>query len=54
MSLAENSNQLFLPGGCNKTQNLRFGPNTINNNELYVHKTSNTSIVVSKIKHSRV
>ena len=26
MSLTENSNQLFLPGGCNRTQNLRFGP----------------------------
>ena len=25
MSLTENSNQLFLPGGCNRTQNLRFG-----------------------------
>ena len=24
MPLTENSNQLFLPGGCNRTQNLRF------------------------------
>ena len=29
MSLTENSSQLFLPGGCNRTQNLRFGPYTI-------------------------
>ena len=28
MSLTENSNQLFLPRGCNRTQNLRFGPKT--------------------------
>ena len=28
MSLTENSNQVFLPGGCNRTQNLRFGPYT--------------------------
>ena len=28
MSLTENSNQLFLPGRCNRTQNLRFGPYT--------------------------
>ena len=26
MSLTEKSNQLFLPGECNRTQNLRFGP----------------------------
>ena len=29
MSLTENSDQVFLPGGCNRTQNLRFGPYTI-------------------------
>ena len=29
MSLTENSNQLFLPEGCNRTQNLRFGPYTM-------------------------
>ena len=29
MSLTENSNQHFLPGGCNITQNLRFDPYTI-------------------------
>ena len=29
MSLTENSNQLFLPVGCNRTQNLRFGPYSI-------------------------
>ena len=29
MSLTENSSQLFLPGGCNRTQNLRIGPYTI-------------------------
>ena len=29
MSLTENSDQAFLPGGCNRTQNLRFGPYTI-------------------------
>ena len=28
MSLTENSDQVFLPGGCNRTQNLRFGPYT--------------------------
>ena len=28
MSLTENSAQVFLPGGCNRTQNLRFGPYT--------------------------
>ena len=26
MSLTENSDKAFLPGGCNRTQNLRFGP----------------------------
>ena len=26
MSLTENSDQVFLPGGCNRTQNLRFWP----------------------------
>ena len=30
MSLTENSDQVFLPGGCNRTQNLRFGPYTMN------------------------
>ena len=25
MSLTENSNQVFLPGGCNRTQNVKFG-----------------------------
>ena len=30
MPLTENSGQVFLPGGCNRTQNLRFGPYTIN------------------------
>ena len=29
MSLTENSDQVFLPGGRNRTQNLRFGPYTI-------------------------
>ena len=29
MSLTENSKQVFLPVGCNRTQNLRFGPYTI-------------------------
>ena len=29
MSLTENSDQVFLPGGCDRTQNLRFGPYTI-------------------------
>ena len=29
MPLTENSGQVFLPGGCNRTQNLRFGPYTI-------------------------
>ena len=29
MSLTEYSDQVFLPGGCNRTQNLRFGPYTI-------------------------
>ena len=28
MSLTENGDQVFLPGGCNRTQNLRFGPYT--------------------------
>ena len=28
MPLTENSGQIFLPGGCNRTQNLRFGPYT--------------------------
>ena len=28
MSLTENRDQVFLPGGCNRTQNLRFGPYT--------------------------
>ena len=28
MPLTENSGQVFLPGGCNRTQNLRFGPYT--------------------------
>ena len=28
MSLTENSDQVFLPGGCNRTQNLKFGPYT--------------------------
>ena len=32
MSLTENSDQVFLPGGCNRTQNLRFGPYTIFHN----------------------
>ena len=29
MFLTENSDQVFLPRGCNRTQNLRFGPYTI-------------------------
>ena len=28
MSLTENSDQVFLPGGCNRTPNLKFGPYT--------------------------
>ena len=28
MPLTENSGQIFLPGGFNRTQNLRFGPYT--------------------------
>ena len=28
MCMTEKSNQLFLPVGCNRTQNLRFGPYT--------------------------
>ena len=28
MSLTENSDQVFLPEGCNRTQNLRLGPYT--------------------------
>ena len=32
MSLTENSDQVFLPGGCNRTQNLKFGPYTICDN----------------------
>ena len=34
MSLTENSDQVFLPGGCNRTQNLRFGPYTIMHGKL--------------------
>ena len=34
MSLTENSDQVFLPGGCNRTQNLRFGPYTIYDNSV--------------------
>ena len=30
MPLTENSGQIFLPGVCNRTQNLRFGPYTKN------------------------
>ena len=36
MSLTENSDQVFLPGGCNRTQNLRFGPYTIGTNFIIV------------------
>ena len=38
MSLTENSDQVFLPGGCNRTQNLRFGPYT---NVEYTQKRLN-------------
>ena len=42
MSLTENSDQVFLPGGCNRTQNLRFGPYTIyfyRNSEDFISAT---------------
>ena len=29
MFLTEYSDQVFLPGGCNRTKNLRFGPYTM-------------------------
>ena len=32
MCLTDNSDQVFLPGGCNRTQNLRFGPYTNKSN----------------------
>ena len=41
MSLTENSDQVFLPGGCNRTQNLRFGPYTNNKRDDFDFKIVN-------------
>ena len=47
MSLTENSDQVFLPGGCNRTQNLRFGPYTI---KLFSSYRANTIFVLHKVQ----
>ena len=49
MSLTENSDQVSLPGGCNRTQNLRFGPYT---NKL--HSMQKIIILTSSMAHALV
>ena len=36
MFLTENSDQVFLPRGCNRTQNLRFGPYTTRKTHAFI------------------
>ena len=41
MSLTENSDQVFLPGVCNRTQNMIFGPYTNNTVDQHPHICQN-------------
>ena len=56
MPLTENSGQVFLPGGCNRTQNLRFGPYTnipILTNELDFLKNTVISVERKQCRENR-